>query len=87
MNIIKHNKKGNDLKLKLLKIGCLNCQGIINKVDDPMFEDEVKQYDMFAVNGTWLSNENKNIHIEGYKFFPLCRGKEMGKNRWYRMVY
>ena len=45
-----------------------------------MFEDEVKQY-MFAVNETWLSNENKNIHIEGYKFFPLCRGKEMGKNR------
>ena len=43
MNLIKQNKKVDNLKLKLLKIGYLNCQGIISKVNDPMFEGEVKQ--------------------------------------------
>ena len=70
----------NVLSLKKLKIGSFNCQGIQNKVEDLVFQSELKQHDILAVNETWLSNE-KNININGYKFFPVCRKKELGNIR------
>ena len=69
------------LHLKRLKIGSFNCQGIKTKIEDPVFRDEIKKFDMFAVNETWITKENKNIFIENYKFFPASRNKEMGKIR------
>lgn len=72
---------------KILKIGSLNCQGTKNKADDPSFINEIKQYDIFGVNETWLSNESKNIHIEGYYFFTMSWQRIGEKQRWNRMVY
>ena len=74
-------KDNNILKLKDLKIGSVNCQGIKNKIDDLVFQNEIKQHDIFAVNETWLSKEKTINIINGYKFFPLCRGKELGNIR------
>ena len=70
----------NALGLKKLRIGSFNCQGIKGKFEDPIFEKELNEHDIFAVSETWLSNEDK-ISMEGYKFFPVCREKELGKIR------
>ena len=69
-----------NLELKTLKIGSFNCQGIKDKIEDIIFEKELNNHDIFAVSETWLSNKEK-ISVNGYKFFPICRDKELGKIR------
>ena len=73
-------REKNVLYLEKVKIGSFNCQGIQNKIEDFIFQRELRQYDIFAVNETWLSN-GTDININGYKFFPLCRKKELGKTK------
>ena len=46
-----------------------------------MFVEEIKQYTMFAVSEIWISKEDKNISIDGYKFYPFCREKKLNKVR------
>ena len=75
-----HKNTFNTLGLKKIKIGSFNCQGIKDKIEDLVFEKELNNHDLFAVSETWLSNEDK-ISVNGYKFFPVCREKELGKIR------
>lgn len=50
------SREKNVLYLEKVKIGSFNCQGIQNKIEDFIFQRELRQYDIFAVNETWLSN-------------------------------
>ena len=72
-------------QIRLLRIGSLNCQGIVEKIDYPQFQNLLFGQDIFGVSETWLNeNTEKNIYIPGFKFYPLNRTKgkrEKGTSR------
>ena len=73
-------RNGQPKKSKVLKIGSLNCHGMRDKVDYPEFLKLVSTTDIFGVCETWL-NENDDIHLPGYKFYPQNRKKEAGPSK------
>ena len=64
-----------------LRVGSFNCQGIIEKMDDPMFLNSISKYDIFGVCETWLNKENESLNVPNYKFYPLSRKKEQEKGQ------
>ena len=63
--------------MQKLRLGMLNCHGIIEKFDTPEFQDLVSSNDIFGVCETWLSDNNAPINIPGFNFYPLNRKNEM----------
>ena len=61
-------------KLGCLKIGALNCHGLRDKIDYPEVHQLISSFDIFGVTETWLEH-NDDIHIDGFKFYPLNRKK------------
>ena len=64
-----------------LKLGSFNCQGIIEKIEDHVFLNDISKYDILGVCETWLNQENEKINIPNYKFYPLSRKREKGQSR------
>ena len=63
-------------KMKRVRIGALNCQGIENKFELPEFINQVGESDLFGVSEIWLAeDEKKVISVKGFRFYPLSRKK------------
>ena len=70
-------QKGNKITL-----GALNCQGLKDKVDQPIFTDLINKMDIMGVCETWLNTETaKDIFLPGYNFYPFNRKKTEGAVR------
>ncbi len=67
--------------MNTLKLGMLNCQGIMSKFETPDFQKMVISEDIFGVCETWLSSGKEPINIPGFNFYPLNRKKEKGMTR------
>ena len=63
-----------------IKIGALNCQGLIEKIDSPRVYRIIEQTDIFGVSETWLTKENK-LTLPGYSFYPYNRTPTKGASR------
>ena len=68
-------------KISILNIGGFNCQGIVNKIEDPTFIEELGKFDILGVNETWLNTSNEKIFIPNYKFYPLSRKNDNNQTR------
>ena len=70
----KFTKKQTTAKTKTtsIKIGALNCHGILEKLDCPHVIDLISENDILGVSETWLQEKDK-IKIPGFKFYPLHR--------------
>ena len=66
----------NDVMKSYLRVGSFNCQGIVGKMDDPVFLNDISKYDIFGVCETWLNKGNDALNIPNYKFYPLSRSNE-----------
>ena len=55
-----------------LKLGALNCQGLLDKIENPEFQNLITNTDIFCVSETWL-HDNQKVDIDGYKFYPQNR--------------
>ena len=64
-----------------LWVGGFNCQGIVDKIDDPNFINDILKYDIFGVCETWLNKGNEHLVVPEYKFYPLSRKKENDQSR------
>ena len=60
--------------IKKLVIGSWNINRISDKVDDIDFLNVIKQYDIIALNETWLSPD-ENIEVDGYYAYSSSRNK------------
>ena len=70
-------QKGNKITL-----GALNCQGLKDKVDQPIFTDLINKMDIMGVCETWLNTDTaKDIFLRGYNFYPFNRKKTEGAVR------
>ena len=66
----------NDVMKSYLRVGSFNCQGIVGKMDDPVFLNDISKYDIFGVCETWLNKGNDALNMPNYKFYPLSRSNE-----------
>ena len=71
----------NDLLMNKLQIGALNCYGLKDKIDYPEFLNLVSKNDIFGVSETWLGDNDEEVVLPGYKFYPMNRKKERGVQR------
>ena len=62
-------------------VGGFNCQGIMDKIEDPIFINDMLKYDIVGVCETWLNKSNENVVLPEYKFYPLSRKKENDQSR------
>ena len=62
-------------------VGGFNCQGIVDKIEDLNFINDILKYDIFGVCETWLNKGNENLVVPEYKFYPLSRKKENDQSR------
>ena len=76
-------KTGTIIQHNLLKVLTANVQSLPPKVDELIALIQVENFDVIAVNETWLDTENKHllaeVAIHGYKVFHVDKPTPTGR--------
>ena len=63
-------------------IGALNCQGLIDKVDQTNFLQLSEDFDIFGVSETWLKTQGNNgVALPDFSFYHISRKVKKGPVR------
>ena len=68
-------------ELDVVKIGCLNCRSLVNKLDHVRSDHSLMQSDILVLMETWLPKENvgdSKYELEGYEVHLNSTGRGKG---------